>query len=100
MNPSRSSHAASETTAMPWFYFSFADATLPEGEQFLGGCYVEADTLEMAVTRSHVLGINPGGKIKTVGPLPAELVEGHVLPEDRHRLLTRAELGESSVWDG
>lgn len=84
-----------ETDAMPsWFYLSFADPGRPKGTQFLGGAYVEAESLAEAVTRSHTLGINPGGEIKGIGPLPPEAVQEHVLPEDRNRLLTLAELGD------
>jgi hypothetical protein len=77
-----------------WFYMSFADPKLPKGTQFLGGCYVQAGSLSDAVTRSHILGINPGGEIKIwelPGPMIDELDE-HVPEQDRHRLLSRTEI--------
>jgi hypothetical protein len=77
-----------------WFYMSFADPKLPTGTQFLGGCYVQADSLSDAVTRSHVLGINPGGEIK-IWELPWAMIDDldkHIPEQDRHRLLSRAEI--------
>jgi hypothetical protein len=76
---------------MTWFYMSFADASLPEGQQFLGGCYVEADTLAAAITWTHVEGINPGGEIQCV-EVPAEGLEANVPPGNRFRLLAREEI--------
>jgi hypothetical protein len=75
-----------------WFYLSFADAKRPKGEQFLGGLYVRAFTLEGAITRSHVLGLNPGGEVRIIGPLTSESMDEYVSPEDRERLLTREEI--------
>ena len=85
-----------------WFYFSFADSERPKGTQFLGGCYIEAPPeaealdgpamLWETIIKSHRLGINPGGEIKTVGPFPAELIEKTVPPANRERLLTREEI--------
>lgn len=74
-----------------WFYMSFADASLPEGEQFLGGCYVEADSFPEALTWTHTEGINPGGEIQ-VYELTAKDVDANVPAADRFRLLTRQEL--------
>lgn len=36
---------------------------------WLGAVITEAPTLEAAITKSHILGINPGGEI-LCGPLP------------------------------
>lgn len=78
----------------PWFFISFADASLPEGSQFLGGCYVQAASLRDAITKTHALGINPGGSGQAVEIAPEQLrtFEEHVLPEQRNRLLTRDEI--------
>jgi hypothetical protein len=77
----------------PWFYMSFCDANLPEGQQFLGGVYVRGVTPEEALTRSHLLGINPGGEVECVGPLPEWMLDQNGVPEaDRERLLTRGEV--------
>jgi hypothetical protein len=70
---------------------SFADPELPTGTQFLGGCYVQADSLHDVVTCSHKLGINPGGEI-VIDEVPQDLIEEHVAEYDRHRLLSRAEI--------
>jgi hypothetical protein len=73
----------------PLWWLSFADPDLPEGSQFLGVVIVQAATLEDAVTRSHLLGVNPGGGIQIAGPLPA-----HFFAEQwRDRLLSMAEAG-------
>jgi hypothetical protein len=77
----------------PWFYLSFADGDLPDGQQFLGGAYVQAFNEGAAVGRSHKLGINPGGEVRILGPLPAEQLDANVPAADRERLLTREELG-------
>ncbi len=33
---------------------------------WLGGCIVEAQSLAVAVTKTHLLGINPGGEIASI----------------------------------
>ena len=48
---------------MTLFYLSFADDQLPEGEQFLGACIVEAPTFEGAVGAAWMKDINPGGQV-------------------------------------
>lgn len=55
------------------YWFSFADSALPKGQQFLGACMLEVqtlpddkDTVRAAVNKSHSLGINPGGEIQVV----------------------------------
>lgn len=77
---------------MTWFYLSFADPHRPEGTQFLGGLYIEAKTLPEALTASHVRGLNPGGGVQVVGPIPDEMMDKNVPVADRHRLLSRKEL--------
>jgi hypothetical protein len=74
-----------------WFYMSFADPSLPKGSQFLGGCYVHADTLQDAIVLTHTLGINPGGEVR-VDEVPSDALEENVPAKDRHRLLTREEI--------
>lgn len=79
---------------MTWFYFSFTDPDLPEGEQFLGGLYIDGADLADALTRSHGLGVNPGGQVAVV-EIPAEAQEqmDANVPEDmRRRLLTKEEV--------
>jgi hypothetical protein len=77
---------------MTLFYFSFADATLPEGEQFLGGLFIEANNVVAAVTGSHVYGLNPGGEILTL-EVPDDAA-AHLPDEWKLRLLTREQLAE------
>lgn len=66
------------------FWLSFAD-----DEGFLGACLVEAADMVDAVTRTHLQGINPGGEVKIVGPIPPG-----TMPESYPvgRLLAKAEI--------
>lgn len=104
-----------------WFYLSFADGSLPKGQQFLGGCYVkvpedpatllladlkarelrgsldepverEAVLLAAAISESQRLGINPGGEVQSIGPIPEQVMDENVPTHLRERLLTREEL--------
>lgn len=69
-----------------WFYFSFAR------DGWLGSCLVEAPTLSLAVTKTHILGINPGGEILAT-PVPDEGM-ALVAEDKRHILITdREEIG-------
>lgn len=89
---------------MNWYWLSFAT-----DDDFLGGCYVEADpslahdgdvaamsidnnrSLEpiWAVRKSHLLGINPGGHVHIIGPIPPTQLP----PDDiRNRLLSKSDL--------
>lgn len=87
---------------MSWYYLSFADGGRPKGTQFLGGCYVRVpvDAESMAsreqlwrtLQESHRLGINPGGEVRALGPIPDEEIAEKVQPVDLRRLLTREEI--------
>lgn len=80
----------------PLWWLSFCDpdkAPPPElqrpgGPSFLGAVITQAPTMEAAITRSHLLKVNPGGEIKILGPIPAE----HIAAEWRDRLLNAAEI--------
>jgi hypothetical protein len=67
------------------WWLSFADPGLPEGSQFLGVVILEAAGLADAVTKSHLLGLNPGGEILGY-PVP-----GWIPREWQGRLLTKEE---------
>ena len=69
----------------PLWWMSFADPGLPEGSQFLGVVILEAEDIRDAVTRSHRLGVNPGGEIQIL-PVP-----GWIPPGWRDRLLSGEE---------
>src|SRR5215467_1689157 len=45
-----------------WFWLSFADANLPESEQFLGVAIVRAGGIMEAALVARLRGINPGGE--------------------------------------
>ncbi len=68
---------------MSYFWLSFADGDLPKGQQFLGACIVQAETNIDAVTKAHLLGINPGGEVMMVEIESAgaikEILENHPL---------------------
>lgn len=58
------------------------------GPAFLGVVITQAPNLAAAITRSHVLGVNPGGEIGIQGPIPAR----YIGTEWRDRLLTFADV--------
>lgn len=60
---------------------------VPGGGGFLGVVIAEGDTLADAITRSHLLGVNPGGQVSAQGPIPRQLIAA----EWRDRLLTKDE---------
>jgi hypothetical protein len=80
----------------PLWWLSFCDpdkAPPPElqrpgGPSFLGAVITQAPTLAAAITRSHVLGVNPGGEVKILGPIPPEFITA----EWRDRLLSADEI--------
>ncbi len=45
-----------------------ADERKPGGASWLGACIVEAHDIDVAITTSHRLGINPGGAVAIYGP--------------------------------
>lgn len=68
-----------------WWYMSFAN-----DDRFLGGCFISGETFADAITRTHLLEINPGGEI-----LATEIAmdaAGEIPEHWRERLLSRAEL--------
>jgi hypothetical protein len=76
------------------YWCSFADAALPQGEQFLGVCIVEAHgpATAMAVAWAH--GCNPGGEILCY--ILAESSRAKYEPYI-NRLLSRRELVEAGI---
>lgn len=80
-------HGNPPANDIAWWFFSFADPHLPEGEQYLGGCFVKADSMENALTVSHLVGCNPGGEAQIIGPL-----RKIIPPEYTFKILTREEV--------
>jgi hypothetical protein len=80
---------------LPLWWLSFVDpsrSAASEEQQpgtggFLGVAIVQADSLEDALTVSHMTGINPGGEVGIAGPIPPHMIAA----EWRGRLLTAAE---------
>lgn len=86
-------YAPAEDDPLWWLSFCDPDKAPPEAEQrpggpsFLGVVIVQAPTFAAAITRSHVLGVNPGGQVQGAGPLP----ESFIGAQYRDRLLSAAE---------
>ena len=84
---------------MALFYLSFADATLPAGEQFLGAAIVHADSFQDAVKESWLLQINPGGEVQGHPVVSPVTMEGIDVPiEFVAKLLSRSEIGRLVEW--
>ncbi len=79
------------TEPVAWWWLSFADGSLPTGQQFLGACLVQARGFLGATLVARMMGLNPGGEVKGVGPIPADIV---IPPEWTQRLLNREECAE------
>ena len=82
--------AAEAAEPLAWWWLSFCDPDRPKGE-FLGACLVKANGPLSGTLAAHALGINPGGEVLALGPVPLEapMREGWA-----ERLLTRAECEE------
>ena len=81
--------------AETYFWLSFADGSLPEGQQFIGVIIARGYTIGAAVTETHLRGINPGGEIQF-----AEIPPEHVPPAFLHwKLLSYANLAEAGLLD-
>lgn len=74
----------------PWWYFSFVDAKLPKGTQFLGACIVQAKTFTEALDKTWILGINPGGEAAFI-EVPEEALKNLPGWDMRYKLLSREE---------
>ncbi len=72
------------------WWLSFADPDLPTGTQFLGALVIEAPGYMAAITLASMAGLNPGGEVQGIGPIPVAAIE----PRWHNRLLTRAEVDE------
>lgn len=48
---------------MSYYWLSFCDADRDEGEQFLGGCLIDAEDVDDAIKKAHRRGCNPGGEV-------------------------------------
>ncbi len=77
---------------MKLFYLSFADDTMPKGQQWLGGLYIHAEDLGNAIQRSWNTEQNPGGEV-LCGVVPDNVT---VDPQYIGRLLTQDELRASA----
>lgn len=76
-----------------WFWLSFCDSDLPEGEQLLGVVVIRAGSFLTAVRLAHQRGINPGGECAGLEFPPVELDEAK-FGKWLNRCLSRDEAGE------
>lgn len=78
-----------------WWWVSFADPNLPEGEQFLGVIIIMGGGIGEITQKAFAMGINPGGEVKAI-PIPDE----HV-PDERFRnkLLSKQDLIDGGLID-
>jgi hypothetical protein len=83
-------------TQLWWLSFAGEDGNL-------GCCIVEAPGFMAAITKTHLLGINPGGEVagfssEDVGPDGREAMAEDVKRWGLDRLITRAELIEAGGY--
>lgn len=64
------------------FWLSFRN---PELNKWLGGCFIESDTAQHAIKKSHKLNINPGGEVVVTPGMP-EVMVGEQLKEEGYSL--------------
>lgn len=107
---------------MKWFWLSFADGDLPEGERFLGvvvqdvipkdvELFLEMDSkmrllrdrgqeddmpFYAAVILTHTRGTNPGGAVQGA-EIPEDWVEEHIPKVWRGKLLSEEKLKELGI---
>ena len=76
-----------------WWWLSFSDPKLPEGQRFVGVAIVQAYGVASAALRAEELGINPGGDVQSVE------LKGDGIPADefRNRLLDVNELKRTGL---
>lgn len=72
---------------MPLFYLSFAG-----DDSWLGCIHIEAENVFDAITKTHILKINPGGEIAIV-ELPAQAIEEcpYSIKDNLNRLISLEE---------
>ena len=79
--------------AEPFWWLSFADPDLPEGQQFIGVIIAQGYTISAVITETHLRGVNPGGECQF-----AEIPPEHVPPTHLHwKLLSYANLAEAGL---
>jgi hypothetical protein len=87
--------ATEERPGTGFWWLSFADGSLPKGQQFLGAALVRGYNIISATSEAHRIGCNPGGEVQGT-PVPPYLT---VPDEYRGRLLSRAEAEElDRIW--
>lgn len=72
-----------------WWFLSFTDDARPVGDRHLGTCFVKAANAVRAIEAAHETGLNPGGEILIVGPVPEADVPA---VQPRWALMSRAEI--------
>lgn len=85
-------------------WLSFADASRPRGQTFLGVCIVEVPfhpsqhaTFRTAMDKTHQLGINPGGQVQMFAMDPdAKIPDNYMNRLLDKQTLESSDLGEST----
>lgn len=72
-----------------WWWLSFCDPNLPQGNRFLGVIVIEAMDIKDACDRAWDMKINPGGEVLGY-ELSKSFLEA-IKVEDRQRLLSKEE---------
>ncbi len=80
-----------EMVSTGWFLIIFADIDR-EGDQFLGGCFVQANTTDEAIEEADRQGCALDGDRMMMGPSPIGPPPGY-----ENRLLTREEIQEANA---
>lgn len=81
---------------MTFYWLSFCDSSLPEGEQFLGGCIIAAESGEEAMRKAWKQHCNPGGEVAIVEITPE--YEHNVANFKTNHLYTSAELKDMGEY--
>lgn len=80
---------------MKWWWLSFADSRLPEGEQFLGVLILPGRSVTEVVRLSHIIGENPGGEIQ-IAEIP-EIPSVPILIQHTFKLLNKDDLEKTGL---
>lgn len=76
--------AANPEHGLYWLSFVRVD---PPPDLFLGVVIIRSIGHTSAITEASVLGLNPGGEVQSLGPMPVDAID----PEWCNRLLTKDE---------
>jgi hypothetical protein len=78
---------------MAWYWLSFVNNERPKGDRFVGALLIEAPSFDLAIVRSLMDGLNPGGDVEGFAVAPEYEGRVAILREEgmTYRLLSKAE---------